>query len=171
MVLSPVSRTGVKPSPRSWLIASAGGRLDGIGHDENSSRSVGTVRYVREARSSRSSMSYTGCALLQSRRCARSISIQELLMSSPRKTTTRRRSTADASQEPVLVVLARLRSSHRRQSHTQPVHRQHGGVPTEERRNLSGPHRIDPGLLHNGDPAVRVFTDRGWRWGGSWRTP
>lgn len=31
--------------------------------------------------------------------------------------------------------------------------------------------RIDPGLLHDGDPAVRVFTDRGWRWGGYWRTP
>ncbi len=31
--------------------------------------------------------------------------------------------------------------------------------------------RIDPGLLHNGDPAVHVFTDRGWRWGGAWRTP
>jgi hypothetical protein len=31
--------------------------------------------------------------------------------------------------------------------------------------------RIDPGLLHDGDPAVRVFTDRGWRWGGDWRTP
>jgi hypothetical protein len=30
--------------------------------------------------------------------------------------------------------------------------------------------RSDPGLLHDGDPAVRVFTDRGWRWGGSWRT-
>jgi hypothetical protein len=31
--------------------------------------------------------------------------------------------------------------------------------------------RTDPGLLHNGDPAVRVFTDRGWRWGGYWTTP
>jgi D-alanyl-D-alanine carboxypeptidase len=31
--------------------------------------------------------------------------------------------------------------------------------------------RRDPGLLHAGDPVVRVFTDRGWRWGGSWRTP
>jgi hypothetical protein len=31
--------------------------------------------------------------------------------------------------------------------------------------------RADPGILHAGDPAVRVFTDRGWRWGGSWRTP
>jgi D-alanyl-D-alanine carboxypeptidase len=31
--------------------------------------------------------------------------------------------------------------------------------------------RSDPGLLHAGDPAVRVFTDRGWRWGGDWRTP
>jgi hypothetical protein len=31
--------------------------------------------------------------------------------------------------------------------------------------------RTDPGLLHAGDPAVRVFTDRGWRWGGAWRSP
>ncbi len=31
--------------------------------------------------------------------------------------------------------------------------------------------RTDPGLLHNGDPAVHVFTDRGWRWGGYWTTP
>jgi hypothetical protein len=31
--------------------------------------------------------------------------------------------------------------------------------------------RTDPGLLHADDPVVRVFTDRGWRWGGSWRTP
>lgn len=31
--------------------------------------------------------------------------------------------------------------------------------------------RIDPGLLHDDDPAVRIFTDRGWRWGGDWRTP
>lgn len=29
----------------------------------------------------------------------------------------------------------------------------------------------DPQLLHAGDPAVRAFTDRGWRWGGSWRDP
>jgi D-alanyl-D-alanine carboxypeptidase-like protein len=31
--------------------------------------------------------------------------------------------------------------------------------------------RTDPGLLHNGDPAVRAFTDRGWRWGGEWTAP
>ncbi|WP_156744469.1 M15 family metallopeptidase, partial [Mycobacterium sp. E740] len=31
--------------------------------------------------------------------------------------------------------------------------------------------RTDPGILHDGDPAVRVFTDRGWTWGGDWRTP
>lgn len=31
--------------------------------------------------------------------------------------------------------------------------------------------RTDPGVLHDGDPAVRAFTDRGWRWGGHWRTP
>ena len=28
-----------------------------------------------------------------------------------------------------------------------------------------------PGLLRAGDPAVRAFTDRGWRWGGAWRDP
>lgn len=31
--------------------------------------------------------------------------------------------------------------------------------------------RTAPGLLHDGDPAVRVFTDRGWRWGGDWTAP
>ena len=31
--------------------------------------------------------------------------------------------------------------------------------------------RTDPGILHGGDAAVRVFADRGWRWGGDWRTP
>lgn len=31
--------------------------------------------------------------------------------------------------------------------------------------------RTDPGVLHAGDPVVRLFTDRGWRWGGDWRTP
>lgn len=31
--------------------------------------------------------------------------------------------------------------------------------------------RLDPGLLHDGDPAVQIFTDRGWRWGGDWQTP
>ena len=31
--------------------------------------------------------------------------------------------------------------------------------------------RTDPGLLHNSDPAVHIFTDRAWRWGGHWTTP
>ena len=31
--------------------------------------------------------------------------------------------------------------------------------------------RTDPGLLHNGDPAVHIFTERGWRWAGYWTTP
>ena len=31
--------------------------------------------------------------------------------------------------------------------------------------------RTDPGLLHNDDPAVHIFTDRGWRWAGLWTTP
>lgn len=29
----------------------------------------------------------------------------------------------------------------------------------------------EPGMLNAGDPAVRVFTDRGWRWGGAWSNP
>lgn len=31
--------------------------------------------------------------------------------------------------------------------------------------------RSDPGLLHGGDPGVRIFADRGWRWGGDWTSP
>jgi hypothetical protein len=31
--------------------------------------------------------------------------------------------------------------------------------------------RTDPGVLHEGDAVVHVFTDRGWRWAGDWRTP
>jgi hypothetical protein len=31
--------------------------------------------------------------------------------------------------------------------------------------------RTDPGILHDGDPATHVFTDRGWRWGGYWKAP
>ncbi len=31
--------------------------------------------------------------------------------------------------------------------------------------------RTDPGLLHADDSAVRAFTDRGWQWGGAWRSP
>ncbi|WP_081291096.1 M15 family metallopeptidase [Mycobacterium asiaticum] len=31
--------------------------------------------------------------------------------------------------------------------------------------------RTDPGLIHSGDPVERVFSDRGWQWGGDWKTP
>lgn len=31
--------------------------------------------------------------------------------------------------------------------------------------------RDDAGILRADSPAVRVFTDRGWRWGGAWRNP
>lgn len=31
--------------------------------------------------------------------------------------------------------------------------------------------RTDAGLIHDGDPAERAFTDRGWQWGGDWKTP
>ena len=31
--------------------------------------------------------------------------------------------------------------------------------------------RDSKGMLRDGDPAVRVFTDRGWAWGGHWRSP
>ncbi|WP_082930064.1 M15 family metallopeptidase [Mycobacterium sp. 1164966.3] len=30
--------------------------------------------------------------------------------------------------------------------------------------------RTDPGLIHNDDPVVHVFADRGWAWGGYWAT-
>jgi D-alanyl-D-alanine carboxypeptidase len=41
----------------------------------------------------------------------------------------------------------------------------HNAAPFLDRR------RTDPGILHAGDPAVAAFTDRGWTWGGAWRTP
>lgn len=31
--------------------------------------------------------------------------------------------------------------------------------------------RDDPGMLRPDSPAVRAFTERGWRWGGAWRDP
>ena len=31
--------------------------------------------------------------------------------------------------------------------------------------------RDDPGILRADSPAVKAFTDRGWRWGGAWRNP
>ncbi len=31
--------------------------------------------------------------------------------------------------------------------------------------------RTDAGMLHDGDAVVRLFTDRGWTWGGHWRNP
>ncbi|MGV0991225.1 MAG: M15 family metallopeptidase [Mycobacterium sp.] len=31
--------------------------------------------------------------------------------------------------------------------------------------------RDDPGILRADSPAVQAFTDRGWKWGGSWRNP
>lgn len=30
--------------------------------------------------------------------------------------------------------------------------------------------RTDPGVIHDGDPAVRAFASRGWVWGGTWTT-
>ncbi len=31
--------------------------------------------------------------------------------------------------------------------------------------------RIDPAMLHAGDPAVLAFTGHGWTWGGYWQSP
>ena len=31
--------------------------------------------------------------------------------------------------------------------------------------------RTDPGMFHDGDPAVQAFADHGWSWGGHWRSP
>lgn len=42
--------------------------------------------------------------------------------------------------------------------------------PTTARQYLDRD-RTDQGMLRAGDAAVRAFTDRGWRWGGNWRSP
>jgi hypothetical protein len=46
-----------------------------------------------------------------------------------------------------------------------------GAVQPRNAERYLDRNRTDPGVLHAGDPAVRVFTDRGWHWGGDWRTP
>ncbi|MEU5853062.1 M15 family metallopeptidase [Saccharopolyspora shandongensis] len=50
------------------------------------------------------------------------------------------------------------------------VYKTGGFEPTTAARYLDRT-RKDAGLLHDGDPAVRVFTDRGWTWGGHWADP
>lgn len=47
----------------------------------------------------------------------------------------------------------------------------HGRFEPKNAKVYLDRHRIEPGLLHSGDPAVRVFTDAGWRWGGNWKSP
>lgn len=47
----------------------------------------------------------------------------------------------------------------------------HGRFEPHNARVYLDRHRIEPGLLHAGDAAVRVFTDAGWRWGGNWKSP
>lgn len=47
----------------------------------------------------------------------------------------------------------------------------HGRFEPKNAKVYLDRHRIEPGLLHPGDPAVRVFTDAGWRWGGDWKSP
>jgi hypothetical protein len=42
--------------------------------------------------------------------------------------------------------------------------------PTTARQYLDR-RRVDPGILHADDAAVRAFIDRGWTWGGGWRNP
>lgn len=46
-----------------------------------------------------------------------------------------------------------------------------GAVQPKNATPYADRNRTDPGVLHAGDAAVRIFTDRGWRWGGDWRTP
>lgn len=47
----------------------------------------------------------------------------------------------------------------------------HGAFEPRNARVYLDRNRIEPGLLHAGDAAVRVFTDAGWRWGGYWKSP
>ena len=68
------------------------------------------------------------------------------------------------------MVSARLRSSYRPQPAAQPVINRTGAFQPKNAAPYLDRNSSDPGLLHDGDPAVHVFTDRGWRWGGSWRT-
>lgn len=46
-----------------------------------------------------------------------------------------------------------------------------GAFQPQNAANYLDRSRTDPGLLHDGDPAVRVFTEIGWRWGGDWTAP
>ena len=48
------------------------------------------------------------------------------------------------------------------------IHRSGAFQPTNAAPYLDR-NRNDPGLLRDGDPAVRAFTDRRWSWGGYWR--
>ena len=48
---------------------------------------------------------------------------------------------------------------------------QTGAIQPKNAEPYRDRNRTSPGILHAGDAAVRVFTDRGWRWGGGWPTP
>ena len=124
------------------------------------------ARGVRDLRAS----CLSGCAI-RSRRSAHSTATQAPTTSCRWKTTTRRRSTAERSPAPADGL----------NTHTvEPSTSTRCSTPTSIGRGAFQPktaapyvdrNRTDPGVLHAGDPAVRVFTDRGWRWGGDWRTP
>jgi len=45
-----------------------------------------------------------------------------------------------------------------------------GIEPVTARRYLDRSQRL-PGMLHAGDPVVRIFTAHGWTWGGRWSSP
>ena len=111
------------------------------------------------------------CAI-PSPRCARSTTIRAPTMSCRWKTTTPRRSTADPCPPAGRWSLHAYGRAIDREPAAQSLHRQ-PRAPSS--RRTAAPYldrnRTDPGILHAGDPAVRVFTDRGWRWGGNWRTP
>ena len=64
------------------------------------------------------------------------------------------------------LVAARVRPGGRRQPAAEPVGAPGRVAPSQHRRGaLSGSRSHRSGLLHDGDAAVRVFTDRGWTWG------
>jgi hypothetical protein len=43
-------------------------------------------------------------------------------------------------------------------------------VLPEQSRAFLDRTRTDPGVIHDGDPAVTAFASRGWTWGGHWST-
>ena len=140
-----------------------------LGFDGQTHRGELIVHETWWPRSSRSSSNFINCAI-PSRRCKRSTTIRPPTMSYPCKTTTPRRSTAETSPAPADGPSTPTAERSISTRYSTPSSTARALSNPEPPRHTSTAAALIPGLLHDGDPAVRVFTDRGWRWGGYWRT-